>query len=438
MRVTPIPAWITTLVFILPLWLLISGCRSQAERQATASDTYHTCPMHPQIIQNKPGICPLCNMDLVPVEEDEEYGDHIEQDHTSSNDNDNGHVHEKRGAPEIRLDGAVIRSLGVRSEPVLHRTIARTLRLDGRVTPAEARIHSVTSRVHGFVEVLRIAETGQSVRQGDVLLEFYSPDAVTTQERLLQILDRGRTGEETVERVRQRLLNWGVPASHMEIVEKTGQVNRLFPMISPITGVVLRKSILQGQAAMAGTELYQIADLSEVWISARVWQSDLAWVRVGLPVNIRFRNIPGHTFTSTVFFVSPTLDPAARTAEIRIKLHNTPALDLRPEMLAEVVLREPDGNSPVPAVPAQSLIRAGGRDVAVVSLGGGRYQPREVVIGREAEGWIEILEGLEEGEEVVTSAQFLIDSESNLRAAVARLRASSASGSLSHENGHAH
>jgi Cu(I)/Ag(I) efflux system membrane fusion protein len=364
-------------------------------------------------------------MDLVPVDEGE--------GHESNSDQDMGEGGTSAGPapapgrpaerPVVRIDPAVVQNLGVRTETVARRPLSATLRLDGRVVPEEGKVVSVTARVMGYAEVLRAASSGQSVRKGEALLELYSPDVVITQERLLQSLDRGR--DESYAMTRERLINWEVPESFVQRIEKTGKVERRFPILSPSSGVILRKSVLEGQIVMPGAELYQIADLSAVWITARVWQSDLAWVRVGSCASIRLRNLPGRVFESSVFFVSPELDPGTRAAEVRMKLVNTPALDLRPEMFAEVTLSDAFAK-PVIAVPAQALIRAGGRDVAVIALGGGRFQPREVTVGREAGGWIEILDGVEEGEIIVTSAQFLIDSESNLRAAVQQLRAGDA------------
>lgn len=431
------PLLVTVLTILL---IALSGCsRKTDEPPVDIKTTYYTCPMHPQIIRDKPGTCPICNMDLVPVEDGEDHGGYETPQET-------GQEHDLEGSsaitpnasgrradrPVVRIDPAVARNMGVRTETVARRPLSALLRLDGRVVPEEGKVYSVTARVAGYAEKVRANATGQSVRKGETLVELYSPDVVITQERLLQSLDRGR--DESYARTRERLINWDVAESFVLRIEKTGKVERRFPILTPATGVVLRKSVLEGQNVMPGSELYQIADLSTVWVTARVWQSDLAWVRAGSQASIRLRNLPGKTFTSKVFFVSPELDPATRTAEVRMRLTNTPALDLRPEMFAEVVLtpapeRAESVEGAALAVPAQALIRAGARDVAVISLGDGRYQPREVTTGREAGGWIEILEGVSEGEQIVTSAQFLIDSESNLRGAVERIRAEGQEGS---------
>lgn len=411
------------LTTVLLLVAVLSGCSKKAEVPAAETEkTYYTCPMHPQIIRDAPGTCPICNMDLVPVETGD--GD----DASGHSDDHEGDEHpgdvpatpeiqgSETGSPVVRIDPVVARNIGVRTAIVARRPLATTLRVDGRVVPEEGRVRSVTARVGGYAERVRANASGLTVRKDEVLLEVYAPEVVVAQERLLQAGEVAGAAEES----RRRLSNWDVPQSFIKRVERAGRAERLFPVVAPVSGVILRKDVIEGQGLMPGAELYRIADLSTAWVTARVWQADLAWVRAGVKASIRLRNLPGRTFASEVFFVAPELDPVTRTAEIRMRVANTPALDLRPEMFAEVVLQATA--APVLAVPAQALIRAGGRDVAVVALGGGRFQPREVVAGREAEGWIEIVEGVEEGEEIVTSAQFLIDSESNLRAAVETLR----------------
>lgn len=414
------------LTTVLLLVALLSGCSKKAEEPAAeAEKTYYTCPMHPQIIRDAPGTCPICNMDLVPVEEGGDHAGHEGMEHDGTEDGATepaapGLPESGGSRPVVRIDPSVARNIGVRTATVARRPLSTALRVDGRVVPEEGRVRSVTARVGGYAEKVRANASGLTVRKDEVLLEVYAPEVVVAQERLLQAGEVPGAAEES----RRRLVNWDVPQSFIKRVERTGRAERLFPVVAPVSGVILRKDVIEGQGLMPGAELYRIADLSTVWVTARVWQADLAWVRPGVKASIRLRNLPGRTFASEVFFVSPELDPATRTAEIRMRVANTPASDLRPEMFAEVVLQA--AAAPVLAVPAQAMIRAGGRDVAVVALGGGRFQPREVVAGREADGWIEIVEGVEEGEEVVTSAQFLIDSESNLRAAVEALRAEGA------------
>ena len=370
----------------------------------------YQCPMHHQIIRDHPGTCPLCGMTLVPIHGDAEHG-------------------------VVRIDPAVVQNIGVRTEIVERRWLASEMRLDGRVMADESRIRSVTARVMGYVEKLNASVSGQTVHEGESLLEFYSPDLVSAQQELIQAVRyreelpqaaapslRENSGE-LVQSTHRRLLNWGVSETFANELEKTRQVQRRVPVPSPIAGVLVRKNVVEGQSVSPGMEMFQIADLSRVWITARVFQADMASVKIGSPVSLHFRNLPGRDFVSRVYFISPEMDPATRTAEIRVQLSNTPAMDLRPEMFAEVVVS--GAADSVLAVPEQSILHAGERQIAIVSLGEGRFQAREVHLGRSAQGYVEILDGLFEGDALVVSSQFLIDSESNLRAVIEQMQGGS-------------
>lgn len=389
---------------LLVLLLCLLGCgqkdaakdseKSSSESSRQAHKTLYQCAMHHQIIRDHPGVCPICGMTLVEIHEDAEHGG------------------------LVRIDPSVIQNIGVRVEAVEERSMAAEIRLDGRVATDESRIRSVSARVAGYVEKLHASVSGQSVREGESLLELYSPDLVSAQEELLQAL---RYNNDLLQQsARRRLLNWGVSASFMDDLEKTRRTERQVPLVSPISGVLVRKNVVEGQNVQPGTELFQIADLSHVWITARVYQQDLAQVRAGSKAMLTFRNLPGKNFSGVVSFISPEMDPATRTAEIRITLPNTSSMDLRPEMFAEVLLRMKADKAI--AIPEQSLIHSGTRNIAVIALGEGRFQPRVVTTGRTANGYVEILEGLDVGDSLVVSAQFLIDSESNLRAAIEQMR----------------
>jgi Cu(I)/Ag(I) efflux system membrane fusion protein len=371
--------------------------------------------MHPNYISDKPGTCPICGMDLVPME-----------DHSAPEGADAG-----KGA--VRIGAAAIRNMGVRTETVGKRTLAAAIRTSGKIAVDEKRLFSVNARVEGYVEALRASTTGQPVRQGETLLELYSPELASTQAEYLQALRyakgleaRGdgpgaRSAAELVESSRRRLANWDVPESEIKALEHRGSARKTLPIASPVSGVVLEKAVLQGQSVSPGMALFRIADLSRVWVVANLYQGDLARVKVGSGADIALSYLPGKTFAGRVAFVSPVLDPATRTAEVRIEVGNTPALDLKPEMFATVVIRAP-ASVPVVAVPEQAIIRSGRRDIAVVALEGGYFEPREVKLGASADGYVEVLEGLSEGDKLVVSSQFLIDSESNLKAAIEQMR----------------
>jgi Cu(I)/Ag(I) efflux system membrane fusion protein len=389
--------------------------------KAAAAKVMYTCAMHPAYITDKPGNCPICGMTLVPAA---------------------GHAHDGEGGAggrRVRIDSVTLRNMGVRTALVEKRELAPEIRTSGKIAVDESRQVSVNARVGGYVEILRASATGKSVRKGETLLELYSPELTGTQEEFLQALRyanglKGKEGQEgqgkqggyasaqeLVESARRRLANWGVPEDRIRALEQGGSAQRTLPVAAPSPGVILEKFVLQGQKIEPGAPLYRIADLSKVWVVANAYQGDLARVKVGAAADVVLSYLPGRTFTGRVAFVSPVLDPDTRTAEVRIEVSNTPALDLKPEMFATVTVKAATGG-PVVAVPEQALIRTGRRDIAVVASGDGYFEPRDVKLGAAAEGYVEVLEGLREGESLVVSSQFLIDSESNLKAAIEQMQ----------------
>lgn len=392
----------------------------------------YNCAMHPSYISDKPGKCPFCGMDLTPMKA-----------HAKAPDSGPGSVPAGMPARVVRIDPATVQNIGVRTEPVGKREMSAEIRTSGRIAVDETRQFSINARVMGWAEKLYAASTGQPVRKGQPLLDLYSPELVSTQEEYLQALryvrnlnlsrtsgppgagghasEARRAASDLLESSRRRLLNWDFPESGIKSLESRGTVERTVPILSPANGVVLEKMVMQGQNVTPGMPLYRIADLSKVWVVASIYQADLARVKVGSPAGITLSYLPGKDFKGKVAFVSPVLDPQTRTAEVRVEVANTAALDLKPEMFASVTLRPP-ASVAVVAVPEQAIIRTGKRNIAIVALGDGYFEPRDVLLGRVAEGYAEVLEGLKEGETLVVSSQFLIDSESNLKAAVEQMR----------------
>lgn len=406
------------------------------ERKESAQKTLYNCAMHPSYIQDHPGKCPFCGMDLTSMAASSEAGP------------DTGQVPgAAAGGRGVRIDPAAVQNIGVRTEKVGRKELAGVVRASGRIAVDEARQFAVNARVAGWAEKLHASTTGVSVRKGGTLLDLYSPDLVAAQEEYVQAsryarnlaqagtggspgagghaAEARRAAEELLESARRRLVNWEFPAARIQALEARGTPERNVPVTSPAQGVVLEKMVVQGQRVEPGMPLYRIADLSRVWVVASVFQGDLASVRKGSPAEVSLSYLPGQAFSGQVAFVSPVLDPATRTAEVRVEVENTSALDLKPEMFATVTFRSKSAG-PVVAVPEQAIIRSGRRNLAIVALGGGYFEPREVVLGRVSEGSVEVLEGLAEGEDLVVSSQFLIDSESNLKAAIQQLQSRSA------------
>lgn len=397
--------------------LTAAGCRRDAGDAGKAAAAapqgkalYH-CAMHPWYIADKPGHCPVCGMELVRMDAAE--GAHL-----------------PAGGGPIRIDPAVIQNMGVRTEAVARRDLVPEVRAPGRIQVDEGRIAVVNARVMGYAEKLYADVTGQRVAKGQPLVDLYSPDLASAQEEFLQAARYAKAagkaagGSELAESARRRLANWGMSPAEIEALERGGEARSALRIAAPIPGVVLEKKVARGQNVAPGMELYTLADLSQVWAVAQVYQSDLGAVRPGAGAEVELAYQPGRPFRGKIVFVSPVLDSAARTAEVRVALANTPGLDLKPGMIATVVLRAP-ARKGVLAVPEQALIRSGRRVLAIVALGGGFFEPREVALGASAGGYVEVTQGLEEGDGLVVSSQFLIDSESNLKAAVQRMQAAS-------------
>jgi Cu(I)/Ag(I) efflux system membrane fusion protein len=323
----------------------------------------------------------------------------------------------------VRLTAGQIRQFGITFGTVEERQLAAEVRTAGIVAADETRIAQVTPKFGGFVERLYVDFTGQAVRRGQPLLEIYSPELVAAQQELLVAARLQRTvGESSVPGVpapstdlvaaaRERLRLWDVSDAQIREVLRTGRVRRTVTLYSPASGVVTEKPVVRGQAVQAGQPLYTIADLSRVWVQAELREADAGTVREGSPATVELAAFPGRPLAGVVSYLQPVLQEQARTLRARIVLPN-PDGRIRPGMYATVRISAPERTSLT--VPASALVRTGERTLVFVDLGGGRLQPQEVETGRVAGAAAEVLSGLEPGQRVVTSAQFLLDSESNL------------------------
>jgi membrane fusion protein, copper/silver efflux system len=290
---------------------------------------------------------------------------------------------------------------------------ARAFRDEGRITV-------VAMRSEGFVEDLFVSRTGQHVHAGDPLFRVYSNDIVRAQSDLSVLRNTSRTGPDAskdIDGAMLRLRNLAVPESRIRDVRDKGVNPRTLDWPAPATGDVIEKRIINGQRVAAGDELYRIADHTHLWVIADVAESDLAAIKIGMRATVTVRAYMGQPIQGEVTFIYPELKAETRTARVRIEVPN-PDGRLKIDMYADVVFQSGAGETPVAAVPASALIDSGNRQVVLVAKGEGRFEPRPVKVGRRGDGYVEILEGVRKGEEVVTSATFLIDAESNLRAAL--------------------
>ncbi|MBN8705652.1 MAG: efflux RND transporter periplasmic adaptor subunit [Bacteroidetes bacterium] len=355
------------------------------------------------------------SMEIQPGKNESENTTPIENLHSADHDNQAG---------QIRIDPAVQQKMGVRTELAELRKLSPSVRANGVVAPDETAQIAVTARIMGYVEKLHMDFTGKPVRKGQALLELYSPDLVSAQEEYLQALTYEATLPAETQKLsdlaKSRLLNWGIPESELKTLETSKKVKRTLTLVSPSDGLISEKMVVEGQAVEAGMTLFRITNLSTVWVLADVYQNDLSLVKVGAPASIRLQGLSGSDFKGTVSFVNPELNSETRTVKIRIEVKNSSDQKLKPGLFASVSISRPGGTS-VLSVSSQSLIHTGSATVAILSLDGGYFEPREVETGFISDGFTEILSGLHPGEKVVTSSQFLVDSESNLKSALLRM-----------------
>lgn len=327
------------------------------------------------------------------------------------------------GSGTVTLTAAQERELGVTFGSVEVRPLVGDTRAVGVVTVDESRLAQVAPKFSGFVERLYVNETGQPVSRGQPLLDVYSPDVLAAEQDLLLAEQLQRNiGQSTIPGVppsttdlvaaaKRRLELWGIAPAQIDDVIRTGTVRRAFTLYSPASGVVVQKNVIQGQSIAAGQTLYTIADLSDVWIDAQLREADASAARTGAGADIEVTGLPGRVFKGRVAYVYPTLDSASRAVRARVVVSNGDGA-LKPGMYATVHLRAATRSALT--VPTSAVLRTGTRNVVFVEMGGGHLMPMEIEVGQTAGDYTEVLSGLEPGQRVATSAQFLLDSESNL------------------------
>jgi RND family efflux transporter MFP subunit len=410
-----------------------------------------TCPMHPEILEEEPGSCPICGMDLVGVKTDAGQGEREILFYRSPMDPnitspvprtdemgmdyvpvyaDEGEAASVQGAV-VTIDPAVQQNMNVVTRRVERRDIRHEIRTVGSLGYDQERMVSVTTKYPGFIEKTYVNYIGQPVRKGEPLFEVYAPELVQTEQELLAALRYAQRLESApadtrdratglIEAARQRLAYWDVSPQQIAKLEETGDVFRTLQVLAPASGVImLRMPGLEGMATQPGMELLHIADLSNLWLTVEVFDNQLPWIDVGSTATVSLSYFPGVTYRGRVRYIEPEVSEKTRTLQLTLDVPNRDGR-LRVGMYATVVF-EPVAAVDALTVPAEAVLRTGERDLVVVALGSGRFAPREVVVGPRADGAVQILEGLADGDEVVISSQFLIDSESNLREAIQKM-----------------
>jgi len=327
---------------------------------------------------------------------------------------------------QVRISTEKIQKLGVRSEAAQLRTLDKIVRAAGRIEPDEGRIYAISPKFEGYVERLHVNVTGQPVAKGQALFEVYSPELVSAQREyaiaaqgIESLKDAGDIAQSGMKQLAEssllRLKNWDIPESQIKALAKSGQAKRTLTFLSPVSGVITEKKALQGMRFMPGEELYQVADLSSVWVVADVFEQDIGQIQLGAVAKVRINAYPDKLFEGKVSYVYPTLNEMTRTVPVRVELPN-PGLLLKPAMFAQMELPVRAKGSVV-TVPVSAVIDSGTRQVVLLQKSEGRFEPREVKLGARSDTHIEVIEGVKEGELVVVAANFLIDAESNLKAA---------------------
>ena len=416
----------------------------------------YQCPMHPQIILDHLGDCPICGMALVPMENEapKEQGklvyyrspmnpsltsqvpmkDEMGMDYVPvyegelKSDGTGTDTH-----ATVTIDHERQQLIGLKTEKVVEGLVSGEFRATGRVTVDETRVRKVNVKVEGFVEKLFVDFLGKAVAKGAPLFSLYSPEFVSAQREYLlaaktqKALAGGTlqsSGGDLLEAAKRRLQLWDVPQEAIDRLEKTGEFQRALTLRSPISGVVTAKNVVEGARLTPADIPFEITDLSHVWVQVDVYETELGRTNIGMSAELILSSAPGTTFKGRVAFVDPSMDPKTRTAKLRLEFPN-PKGDLKPEMFGDVVLKGRSHKGIL--IPLDAVLDAGASKVTFVARGDGKFEPREVQVGITVGEKIEILSGLKAGEEVVVRANFLVDSESRLKAALAHLSAKGAS-----------
>jgi Cu(I)/Ag(I) efflux system membrane fusion protein len=333
------------------------------------------------------------------------------------------------GSSVIKISVEKIQKLGVKTELASMRQLDHSLRAVGRVELNERQIYTIAPKFEGWIDALHVNAMGEQIKSGQALFEVYSPELISAQREYLiaaqglksmqdAVPEAKKSMEELAQASLLRLKSWDISDEDLNRLRKTGEVKRTIPYRSTVQGIVLEKTALEGMRFMPGEALFKIADLSRVWIIADISEQESGLVRVGQAVQVSLEAYPGQVFNSRVTYVYPTLNPLTRTTPVRLEINNKDGL-LRPGMFAQLAIQGVGSKGRVITVPDSAVIYSGRREIVLVALSEGRYEAREVKLGVHTDEYVEVKEGVAAGENVVVSANFLIDAESNLKAVIA-------------------
>lgn len=417
-------------------WIVL---RHHAAKRASAV-RYH-CPMHPEIVRDEPGDCPVCGMRLVATEPAPAAGERTIAFYRNPMDpsvhspvpmddpmgmayipvftDELGGTAPVRGLADISIDPTYLRLIGVRTAAVEEGPVAGSWTTPAKVAADETRVRKVNVKTGGFVDRLFVDFMGKPVRKGQPLFALYSPELYSAQLDLASAVKSkaalGSDGDALVKAAEQRLRLWDVPEAEIQRLEQGGAPQRDLVFVSPVSGVVTAKSVVQGARLLPGDMPFEVTDLSEVWVMADAYAADLSKLKVGMKAAFTSPALPGRSFSGRVAFIDPVIDPQTRTAKVRLAFAN-PGGALRPEAFGEATFM--GSGRAVLRIPFSAVVDDGSRKVVFVDEGEGRFSPREVALGAQDADWAEVKSGLSAGEHVAVKANFLLDSEARRRAAL--------------------
>ena len=442
------------LLMVVGTGLLLLGC-GQGQSSAAAGDankTLYTCGMHPQVIQDKPGNCPICGMKLTPIRK--QAGTSGTTNATVTNTGERkikyykstmtpGEVRQTPGkdamgmemvpvyedegvaaeSQSIEIDSVTIQNMGIRTATVTRGPLRRTIRTVGTVDYNETAQVDVSTKFKGWIEKLYVDASGQQVHRGDPLFEIYSPELYSAQREYLLAREQGTNALGAMALKTSALTKlkfYDISDAQIADLDRTGQPSKTLRILAPMDGFVIEKLVVQGQMVEPGMKIYRLADLGLVWVQAQIYEQDLSYVKLGQEATVTLSYLSDREFRGRVTYIYPNVDEKTRTARVRMEFHN-PGYFLKPGMFATVqVSSELDPS--VLLVPDMAILRSGEKYTAFVVLDGGKFEPRTLILGPQAENdMYQVISGLREGERIVTSGQFMLDSESQLREAIQKM-----------------
>ncbi len=420
----------------------MSSGETAVEHSVKHLDSKYQCPMHPNIVKDNEGSCPICGMTLIPLEQDVKtaakkqkvvlywvapmdpnyrrdkpgkspMGMDLEPVYSDGDEADNG----DEAGPVVKISAAVENNLGVRTALVESGKLWRKITTVGYVDLDESKVSHIHLRVDGWIEKLAIDTEGDRVKKGQRLFDLYSPKLVNAMEEYLQAM-RSKN-QRLIVASREKLVSLGISKRQIDKLKKTRKVSQTISVYAPQDGIITMLMAREGMYVQPKNEVMTMADLSSVWVMAEVFESQSAWVELGQPADVELTFIPGRTWQGKVDYIYPSLDPKNRTLKVRLRFDN-PGEMLKPNMYANVIIYG-GAKKDVLSVPREAVLRSGGTERLIIAKGKGRFAQRFVVVGMESGDFVEIISGISVGEKVVTSAQFLIDSEASMKASIARM-----------------